>query len=230
MQAADIMNKPVISVAPEMTVKELAHVLLEKRISAVPVIGADGTLLGIASEGDLVRRVETDTTDTSSWWLDLFTTSYTQQERFIKSHGRRVADVMTKNPVTVAPDATLSEIAALLETHRIKRVPVVDDGEVVGIVSRANLLHGLAVSEAPAVPCSIDDRKLREAVQQSISDGAALGGSFVNVIVRDGVVQLVGSVNSDLEERAVLVAAESVSGVASIDNKLGRAPAWAYGF
>lgn len=230
MQAADIMNKPVISVAPEMTVKELASVLLEKRISAVPVIGADGALLGIVSEGDLVRRVETETEPSSSWWLDLFTTTDTLQERFIKSHGRRVADVMTKNPVTVAPDAALSEIAALLEAHRIKRVPVVADGAVVGIVSRANLLHGLAVSEAPAVPCSTDDRTLREAVQQAISEGGALGGSFVNVIVRDGVVQLVGSVNTDREERAVLVAAESVPGVKSIDNKLGRVPVWAYGY
>lgn len=230
MQAADIMNKPVISVAPEMTVKELASVLLEKRISAVPVIGADGALLGIVSEGDLVRRVETETEPSSSWWLDLFTTTDTLQERFIKSHGRRVADVMTKNPVTVAPDAALSEIAALLEAHRIKRVPVVADGAVVGIVSRANLLHGLAVSEAPSVPCSTDDRTLREAVQQAISDGAALGGSFVNVIVRDGAVQLVGSVNTDREEHAVLVAAESVPGVTSVDNKLGRVPVWAYGY
>lgn len=230
MQAADIMNKPVISVAPEMTVKELACVLLEKRISAVPVIGADGALLGIVSEGDLVRRVETETEPSSSWWLDLFTTTDTLQERFIKSHGRRVADVMTKNPVTVAPDAALSEIAALLEAHRIKRVPVVADGAVVGIVSRANLLHGLAVSEAPAVPCSTNDRTLREAVQQAISDGAALGGSFVNAIVRDGDVQLVGSVNTDREEHAVLVAAESVPGVRSIDNKLGRVPVWAYGY
>ena len=137
---------------------------------------------------------------------------------------------MTKNPVTVAPDAALSEIAALLEAHRIKRVPVVADGAVVGIVSRANLLHGLAVSEAPAVPCSTDDRTLREAVQQAISEGGALGGSFVNVIVRDGVVQLVGSVNTDREEHAVLVAAESVPGVKSIDNKLGRVPVWAYGY
>ena len=230
MQAADIMNKPVISVGPEMTVKELARVLLEKRVSAVPVIGADGGLLGIVSEGDLVRRVETETEPSSSWWLDLFTTTDTLQHRFIKSHGRRVADVMTKNPVTVQPDAALSEIAALLEAHRIKRVPVVANDQVVGIVSRANLLHGLAAAETPAVPCSTDDRTLREAIQQAISDGAGLGGSFVNVIVRNGVVQLIGSVNTDREEHAVRVAAESVPGVKSIDNKLGRAPVWAYGF
>lgn len=230
MQAADIMNKPVVSVGPDMTVKELARVLLEKRISAVPVIGPDGALLGIVSEGDLVRRVETETEPSSSWWLDLFTTTDTLQHRFIKSHGRRVADVMTKNPITVAPDAALSEIAALLEAHRIKRVPVVAKGIVVGIVSRANLLHGLAMAEAPAEPCSIDDRKLRAAVQQAVVDGAALGGSFVNVIVRNGVVQLVGSVNTDREEHAVLVAAESVPGVKSIENRLGRVPVWTYGY
>ena len=144
MQAADIMTVGVVTATPEMTVRDAAALMLERSVSALPVLDGSGRLVGIISEGDLVRRTETGTAISDSWWLRLFTSAETLQERFVKSHGQRVGDVMTRNPVAARPDTPVGEIAAILERHRIKRVPVVEDGRLLGIVSRANLLHGLA--------------------------------------------------------------------------------------
>lgn len=186
----------------------------------------------MVSEGDLVRRVETGTEPDAgkSWWLDLFTSPATRQEQFIKSHGRRAEDVMTRNPLTIKKDTSLAEIATVLETNRIKRVPVLEDEQVVGIVSRANLLHGLVVSEAAEAPLNLDDRMIREAILHAVHGGVATGGSYVNVVVRNGIAKIIGSVNSDREERAILIAAETTAGVKSVENKLGRVPVWVYGY
>lgn len=231
MQAADIMSKTVISVSPEMTVQELARLLLEKQISGVPVIDEDGMLQGIVSEGDLVRRTETDTAVSGSWWLDFFASPATRQDRFVKSHGRRVGDVMTRNPLTIAPDTSLADVATILQKNSIKRLPVVADGVVVGIVSRANLLRGLIAAEPPAAQASTDDRALREAIEKAIANAdISASGAYLNIVVHDGVALIFGSVNSDQEERAILVAAESVTGVVAVENKLGRVPVWAYGY
>src|SRR5690606_8514615 len=140
MQASDVMSTPVISVTEDTSVAEVARLLLRHGISAMPVLGANGRLLGIVSEGDLVRRVESGTEREASWWLRLFGDSEERVRDYAKTHGRRVTDVMTREVTTVNEDASLPEIAALLERRRIKRVPVMRGGEVVGIVSRANLL------------------------------------------------------------------------------------------
>lgn len=153
-----------------------------------------------------------------------------QQERFIKSHGRRAADVMSRSLITVAPDASLAAVAGLLEEKRIKRVPVVADGRLVGIISRANLLRGLAAA-APAAPTEAsDDETLRAAVERAIAGVAGVSTSYVNVVVQDGTVELWGSVASDTEARALTVAAETVPGVTAVENRLGRVQSWAYGY
>lgn len=137
---------------------------------------------------------------------------------------------MTPNPITVAPEASLAEIAKLLEKNKIKRVPVVEDNVILGIVSRANLLHGLVALNPQAVASSQDDRSIRKAIQQAISEGARPSGAFVNVLVQDGVVHLIGTVASSREEQAILVAIESVPGVRAVENELGRVPTWAFGY
>lgn len=231
MQAADIMTKSVITIRPENTVQELARILLENRISAVPVVDENGKLQGIVSEGDLVRRAEIDTDEPRSWWLDLFASSATRQERFVKSHGRRVSDVMTRNPLTIEPETSLAEIATILEKNGIKRLPVMDNDAVVGIVSRANILHGLVAMKPQVAAASTDDRALREAVQMAIADADVTAGSaYLNIVVRDGVAVIIGSVSNEQEEHAILVAAETVPGVTAVENRLGRVPVWAYGF
>jgi CBS domain-containing protein len=144
MKAADVMITNVIAVGPDACVQDVARILLDSRISAVPVIASDGKLLGIVSEGDLMRRAEAGTGRRRPWWLAILTGREVLANEYIREHSRRVTDVMTRNVVTAAADTPLSTIANLLEKNAIKRVPIVEEGKVIGIVSRANLLQALA--------------------------------------------------------------------------------------
>jgi CBS domain-containing protein len=210
VQASDIMTSPVVTVGPDAQVGETARLLLENRISAVPVVDGAGKLLGIVSEGDLMRRAETGTERRPSWWLALFTDAEAQARAFVKTHGRRVADVMTRNVVTVAEDTPLEDIADTLEKHRIKRVPVMRGERLVGIVSRADLLHGLvARRDAPAV--TADDRSIKAAVVRALEQ-AHVNRRFLNIVVSGGVVRIWGVVETPEELAAVRVAADNAGG------------------
>lgn len=227
MQARDVMSTPVISVTEDASVTDVARLLLRKGISAVPVLGADGHLLGIVSEGDLVRRVESGTEREPSWWLRLFGDTEERMRDYAKTHGRRVTDVMTRQVKTVGEGANLADIAALLERERIKRVPVMRGHEVVGIVSRANLLQGLA-SAAPQAAAAAEgeagDRSLRIRIDEEMRR-AGLDTSFVNVVVADGVAWLWGAVRSEGQLEAARIAAERVMGDANaVQNRLSVFP------
>ena len=139
MKAADVMVANVISVTPDVLVQDVAYILLSNRISAVPVIDDDGQLLGIVSEGDLMRRAEAGTGRHRSWWLAMLTRPEVLAADYVEEHTRKITDVMTRNVVTATPDTSLQDIATLLEKNGIRRLPIVDGGKVVGIVSRANL-------------------------------------------------------------------------------------------
>lgn len=232
MNASDIMTTDVITVTPSTTVREIATILLKHRISAVPVVDADNSVLGVVSEGDLMRRVETGTELQRSWWLNIFAPAHDIQVDFIKSHGRTAEQVMTRNLITVSSDTSLGEIATLLEKNRIKRVPVIEDGKIIGIVSRANLLHAFAATAAapPDGAQKPEDREIRELVITALKEVETGGYSMINVVVTPDVVQLWGAVADDTEERAAIVAAESVTGVKKIESYLGRiVPAYWYG-
>jgi CBS domain-containing protein len=166
MKAADVMTTNVITVGPDARVPAVAEILLSARISGVPVIGAEGELMGIVSEGDLMRRIEAGTERRRPWWLVILAGRDALAAEFIKEHSCKVADVMTRNVITAAPDTPLSTIANLLEKNAIKRVPIVDhEGKVVGIVSRANLLQGIARLNKRAQPARpVDDSQIREKV------------------------------------------------------------------
>ena len=219
MNARDVMTEDVVSVGPEASVEAIARLLLERRISAVPVIGADGRLLGIVSEGDLMRRAETRTERRSSWWLELLDGREGSAERYLKSHGLTARDVMTPQPVTVAESTPLEKVATLLERHKIKRVPVVRGKKVVGIVSRANLLHALVA----AVDRPIKRRRAAPASRKEVVrdiEAAVQSLDFVNVVVEGGVVHLWGGVHSDAERKAIGLAARRSHGVAEVKNHL----------
>jgi CBS domain-containing protein len=143
MRAADVMTTDVVTVGPDACVVEVAETLLASRIGAVPVIGERGELVGIVSEGDLMRRPETRTERRRAWWLEAFVGRRTLANDYVQANAQKVGDIMTRNVVTATPDTPLGEIAALLERHHIKRVPVVRDGKVLGIVSGANLIQAL---------------------------------------------------------------------------------------
>lgn len=223
MQAKDVMTTRVVTVRPDTTVAQIAKTLLERHVSAVPVVDAGGGLLGIVSEGDLMRRPESSTEERRSWWLAFLTLPDEDQRRYVKTHGRHAEDVMTQNVVTVPPDCPLAEIATLLEDRRIKRVPVVEDGKLVGIVSRADLLRGLASSRPLPVPSS-DDRALRDAVERAIAEHAAGDRPFISATVTDGVVRLWGGVQHAASKDAARVAAENVPGVKSVEDRISVLP------
>lgn len=167
MRTTDVMTTAVITVTPETSVQELAGLLSKHGISGVPVVNAANELVGIVSEGDLLHRAETGTERRTgrrrAWWLDSFASAQDLAVDYVKSHGRTVADVMTRDVISVTETAGLDEIANLLETKRIKRVPVVRDGKVIGIVSRANLVRALATTKSqPDISMDVDDRTIRQ--------------------------------------------------------------------
>lgn len=233
MQARDIMTTKVITVAPDADVAEIAETLLGRRISAVPVVDDDNRILGIISEGDLMRRPETDTESPRSWWLAFLTLPDDDSRRFIKTHSRHARDVMTRTVTTVDEDTPLHEIATLLEEKHIKRVPVVRDGVLVGIVSRADLLRGLAASK-PVVESGADDRTIREAVAKAIEEHTGLDDLFIDIKVSNGVVHLWGGVQEPGHRAAARVAAEGVPGVKAVENRINvfrpsvRATLWGW--
>lgn len=221
MFAADVMTHDVVTVHTDTTVKEIAEILLAKGISGVPVVDAAGGLVGIVSEGDLMHRVENDTERRRSWWLELFADRERMAHDFVKSHARKAGDMMTRHVVTVKPHTPLGEVSALLDKHRIKRVPVVDGDKIVGIVSRANLLKALVrVGEAATGQAAVTDASLRDGVLAQLEANAWADSSQITVNVSDGQVELWGVVKSEAEKDAIRVTAELTPGVRAVSNNL----------
>ena len=221
MQAQDVMTTRVVAVAPDTPVTEIAKLLLERQISAVPVVSDDRRLLGIVSEGDLTHGLGQEGAK-RSWWLDLLASPQAKAEAYLRSHGRLASDLMTREVVSVTPDTPLPEIARLLEARRIKRVPVLRDGELVGIVSRADLLRGFALH--PSHDASAEDRALRERLTVAFERSGLTSRGYVNVVVRDGAVHLWGIVPTREEAEAMRQAAARVPGVASVESNLAVHP------
>ena len=202
MNAADVMVTNVITVGLDACLQDVAHLLLTNRISAVPVVDNDGKVVGIVSEGDLMRRAEAGTGRRRSWWLSLLTGKEGLAAQYVKEHSRKVADVMTRDVITATPDTPLQDIANILEKNSIKRVPIIEDGKMVGLVSRANLLQALASLRKQIEGGTPNDTKIRETVVQRLNAEPWLRSSLINVIVQDGTVELWGIVDSPTEKKA----------------------------
>ena len=222
MHAQDIMTANVITVEPDTSVQEIAKRLIENRISAVPVVERNGRVIGIVSEGDLMRRTESRTERNPSWWLFLLAAPEETARSYVKTHGRRAADVMTHPVISVNEKTPIQEIAEILEKHRIKRVPVMSGDKLVGIVSRANLLRALAAQQ-PAPTAITDDRKIKTSVEKAISE-AGVRGAFLNIVVSGGVVNLWGMVETPDEKNAARVAAETAPGVKEVHDNIDVMP------
>lgn len=230
MQTKDIMATPVVSVAPETEVSEVARLLLERHISAVPVIDSGGRLVGMVSEGDFLRRAEGDSLRHGSWWLRLLSDSGENAAEYVKTHGRNAGDVMTRDVITVTEGTQAGDVAHLLEARRIKRVPVLRDGKVVGIVSRADLLRSLAAQRAaPAATASVEDETIRKKILEEIRAGDWAPTYGLSVVVVDGVVQIWGIVDSQEQAEALRVAAGNVSGVKGVELNVSTIAAYARG-
>lgn len=215
MQAQDVMTTVVATINAGATVQEAAKLMLARRVSALPVMDRRERLIGVISEGDLVRRTELGTDTPRSWWLQLLTDSAAQD--YLKTHGTSVGDVMTSPAISVRRGTPLHEVARLLEKHRIKRVPVIEAGRLVGIVSRADLVRRLAMTPAPRVPPKSSDRALRRQVLKEVAK-TGVDAVYVNITVEGGTVHMWGGLQSALDQKALRAAAEAVNGVRKVED------------
>jgi CBS domain-containing protein len=222
VRAADIMTTSIVSASPDMSVRQAAGTMVFAGISGMPVIDEEGNLLGIVTEGDLMHRAEIGTgVKQRAWRLELVASTRELASQYVKEHARKVSDVMTTDVATVSETCPVADIAELLERKRIKRVPVLRDGKVVGVVSRANLIRAL-VTMAPELPVDADitDHSIREAVIAAMS-GHPWALARENVIVENGTVHLWMTVTNDDEAKAVRVAAENAPGVKEVVTHVG---------
>jgi CBS domain-containing protein len=224
MQAKDVMTAKVVSVSTDTPVHELVRLLLRHRISAVPVVDDAGKVVGIVSEGDLLRPEGAHRRGARrSWWLEAILAG--RAVGYDKADGRTAAAIMTRDVITVNEDTPLNQIAELLERHHIKRVPVLRDGRLTGIVSRANLLHGLADAIVERhEPGAAEDRHLRDQLVNILLGEDRLETALINVTVSNGKVRLWGVVDDAEQAAAAERAAKALAGATSVESHLERAP------
>src|SRR5215510_3477479 len=218
MKAHDVMTWGAITVEPDASVSRAVRLMLQNKISGLPVVDADGQLVGMVTEGDFLRRGELGTQRQRPRWLEFLLGPGRLAAEYVQSSGQKVAEIMTPEPKTITPETSLDEVVRLMERHRIKRLPVVQDGKLVGIVSRANLLHALAsVAHEVKAPAG-DDATIREQILAECA--RQRWAPHVNVVVRDGVVSLWGVITDDRARDAFIVAAENVPGVKAVHDHL----------
>jgi CBS domain-containing protein len=220
MKAADFMSARVISVTPDASVLECVRLMLQHRISGLPVIDAAGSLVGVVTEGDFLRRVEAGTERKRPRWLEFLTGPARLADEYVQSHGRKVSDVMTREPITIREDTPVEEVVRLMEARRIKRLPVMRGSQVVGIVSRANLLHALASLGRDVAPAPKNDQAIRARILAELAKQPWAPRNLIDVTVRDGVVELWGVVTADHQREAAAVVAENVRGVKVVKNHI----------
>ena len=227
MRAMDVMTSKVITVDENASVTTVAKLLAERGISAVPVVDSENRVIGMVSEGDLLHRAETGTERRQSWWLEMMASTNRLAGDYIKSHSGNVKDVMTRDVLSVTETTSVADIAILLETNRIKRVPVLRDGKLVGIVSRANLVRALAMTiNEPTSSTEADDRTIRDDLLAELKAQRWAEVAPANITVKDGVVHLWSSYLSEQEKRALVVAAENIPGVRRVEDHMRPVPAY----
>src|SRR5262245_7815685 len=219
MRAHQFMTKPVETVGSDATTVEAANIMLQKHISGLPVVDSSGELVGIVSEGDFIRRSEIGTGRKRGRWLRFILGPGRSAADFVQEHGRKVSEVMTKSPLTITEDTSLAEIVELMEKNNVKRLPVVRDDKVVGIVSRANLLQAVASLAREVPDPTADDDHIRNRIIDALekNDWCPFG---LSVVVRDGIVHLSGVITEERARQAAIVATENIDGVKKVHDHL----------
>ncbi len=220
MQCADIMTREVVTVSPTDSISAAAALMLRHRISGLPVVDGQGALVGMVTEGDLLKRSETGTEPQISTWRALWLGPARLAERYVQTHGRTVNQIMTHATVTASEQTSLSEVVALMESRNIRRIPVLRDGRLVGIISRADLLRALAqLLPAEHSPAS-SDASIRSAILQELKHSRWVPREMVSVQVADGTVKLSGIVTHQAERDALRVLAQNTPGVKQVVDEL----------
>jgi CBS domain-containing protein len=219
MRAHQIMTRPVISVSPESSIADAANIMLQKHVSGLPVLDATGKLVGIISEGDFIRRSEIGTERKRGRFLKFILGSGKAATDFVHEHGGKVGEIMTSEPLTITEDTDLEQIVRLMERNSVKRLPVTRGDQVVGIVSRANLLQAVASLARQIPDPTADDDHIRNRIIDLLekNDWCPFG---LSVVVRDGIVHLSGVITEERARQAAIVAAENVAGVKKVHDHL----------
>ena len=221
MQASDIMTRSVISVAPDESTDAAIELMLKRHISGLPVINDKGELVGIVTESDFLRRPETSTEHkTTSRWRDTFFNFNKVMDNYVHTHGVKVKDVMTPNPVAVTEDTQLDAVVQLMQTRNVKRLPVVRAGKVIGIISRANLMRALVSIHREAHGAAKDEAKIRERILDDIAEQVWAAEVVVDVVLHNGVADLWGTVSKTEQAKALRVLVESTPGVKRVEHYL----------
>jgi CBS domain-containing protein len=220
MKVRDIMSTRVVSIAPDANVLEAVRLMLQNHISGLPVIDRSGALVGVVTEGDFLRRSETGTERKRPRWLEFLMGPRRLADEYVHTHARKVEDVMTREPITITEDAALDEVVRIMERRRIKRLPVMRGAQVVGIVSRANLLHALASLGAAASPPAKTDVAIREQLLVEFDRQTWAPVALIDVVVKDGAVELWGTITEEAQGEALKVCAENIPGVKSVVSHL----------
>ncbi|MEZ5856060.1 MAG: CBS domain-containing protein [Hyphomicrobiaceae bacterium] len=220
MNASEIMTRNVVTVGPQTPVREVAETMSKHRISGVPVVDDGGRLVGILSESDLLHRMETGTERRRKWWLGMFQDTSKMAQEFTKSHGLTAGEIMTANVTTVNGTSTLADIAELLDAKKLKRVPVIVDGKLAGIITRGDLVKVLANADAKPKAAAGDDGTISRAVTQRIGEVKWLHDAYVSVLVMDGIAELTGMVPTAEQKKALIVLVEETPGVKGIEDRL----------
>jgi CBS domain-containing protein len=220
MKAKDVMTSPVISVEPEVPVLQAVRIMLQRRVSGLPVIDGAGQLVGVVTEGDFLRRAETGTQRRRPRWLEFLAGPGRLAQDYARAHARKVSEVMTPDPITVDEEAPLEDIVRLMEKRQIKRLPVVRGTTIVGIVSRANLLHALASVAREAKPAEQSDEAIRAMLLAELAKQPWAPVALINPVVRNGVVEMWGTITDERERPALMIAAGNVPGVKAVHDHL----------
>jgi CBS domain-containing protein len=220
MKVRDIMSTRVVSIAPDANVLEAVRLMLQNHISGLPVIDRSSALVGVVTEGDFLRRSETGTERKRPRWLEFLMGPRRLADEYVHTHARKVEDVMTREPITITEDAALDEVVRIMERRRIKRLPVVRGTQVIGIVSRANLLHALASLGAAASPPAKTDVAIREQLLAEFDRQTWAPVALIDVMVKDGTVELWGTITEEAQGDALKICAENIPGVKSVVSHL----------
>jgi CBS domain-containing protein len=220
MKAMDVMSRPVIAVAPDDSVFEAARLMLQHKISGLPVIDAGGQLVGMVTEGDFLRRAESGTQRRRPRWIEFFMGPGRLASEYVHASGRRVDEVMTREIRTVTEDVSLEDIVRLMERFGIKRVPVLRGRDVVGMVTRANLMRVLIGAAKAAHAASSDDTAIRQRLLAALDKELWAPVGAIDIAVSDGVVTLSGVITDERQRQALCVAAENIPGVKRVEDRL----------
>lgn len=220
MKAKDVMTTDVLTVTEDTSVLAAIRLMLLRRISGLPVVNASSALIGMVTEGDLLRRVELGTERRRARWIEFLAGPGRQADEYAHAHGRKVRDVMTREVHTVPEHATLNDALDSMERYRVKRVPVMRGHKMIGLITRSNLLRAIAGLARATRPTTAFDTTIRDSLLAELRRQPWAPTASIDVMVSDGVVTYSGAILDDRQRDALRVAAENIPGVKKVEDQL----------